>query len=204
MSIALEVSNYVGIIAFAVSGSLKAVKKGMDLLGVLVLGFVTALGGGIISDVLLGKVPPVNLTYYPYPLVAFASSLVTFFLADKIERLNHALIYADALGLSAFAVSGASLAYSVDSNFLLVISVGTITAVGGGVIRDLMANEVPMVLTREFYATAAILGSTAYFALRELGLSDAVTSTIAFSLTLALRLLAIRYRLELPRAKLGS
>jgi len=199
MNIVLTITNYIGIVAFAVSGSMKAIRKGMDLLGVIVLGFVTALGGGIISNVLLGIYPPVNLTYLPYPLTAIAAGVATFVFYRFFNNAGKPLIYADAVGLGAFSASGASLAYSVSHNPLLVTLVGAITAVGGGVVRDLLANEIPMVLTREFYATAAIIGSLTYFMLRLIGLGDSTSALVSMIATIALRFVAVRFRWELPR-----
>lgn len=201
MNLVLDVTNYIGIVAFSVSGAIKGIKKNMDLLGVLVLGFSTALGGGIIADLLLGKTPPTNLTYLPYPTVALLSSLCTFLFYKIFSHVQKPLLYADAIGLAAFAVSGSSLAYSVSENVLLVVTVGTITATGGGVIRDLLSNEVPMVLTKDFYATVAILGSLIYFSLRQLGYSDLVTSMVSFTITLVIRVMAIRNKWELPKIR---
>ncbi|WP_252896722.1 trimeric intracellular cation channel family protein [Metallosphaera hakonensis] len=109
------------------------------------------------------------------------------------------MIYADAIGLGAFASSGASLAYSVDPSPLLVIMIGTITAVGGGVIRDILSNEVPLILTREFYATSVIIGSGIYFVLRYEGMSNYYDIFISFVITTTLRIMAIKMRWELPR-----
>lgn len=201
MNLVLDVTNYIGIVAFSVSGAIKGIKKNMDLLGVLVLGFSTALGGGIIADLLLNKTPPTNLTYLPYPTVALLSSLCTFLFYKIFSHVQKPLLYADAIGLAAFAVSGSSLAYSVSENVLLVVTVGTITATGGGVVRDLLSNEVPMVLTRDFYATVAILGSLIYFSLRQLGYSDLVTSMVSFTITLVIRVMAIRNKWELPKIR---
>ena len=158
-----------------------------------------ALGGGIISNVLLGIYPPVNLTYLPYPLTAIAAGVATFVFYRFFNNVGKPLIYADAVGLGAFSASGASLAYSVSHNPLLVTLVGAITAVGGGVVRDLLANEIPMVLTREFYATAAIIGSLTYFMLRLIGLSDSTSALVSMIATIALRFIAVRFRWELPR-----
>jgi len=199
VNLVLELANYIGIIAFAISGSMKAIKKGMDLLGVLVLGFSTALGGGIIADLLLGKIPPTNLIYLPYPLTAFVSSLFTFIFYKVFSNVSKPLLYADAIGLGAFASSGASLAYSVYPSPLLVVMIGTITAVGGGVIRGLLSNEIPLVLTREFYATAAIIGSFIFFLLRYEGISEESVFFLSFLITTGLRIFAIRMRWELPK-----
>ncbi len=199
MSLALTVTNYIGIVAFAVSGSMKAIRKGMDLLGVIVLGFTTALGGGIISNVILGIYPPINLTYLPYPLTAISASLATFIFYRIFSNASKPLMYADAVGLGAFSASGASLAYSISHNPLLVVLVGSITAVGGGVVRDLLSNEVPVILTREFYASAAILGSLVYFLLRSIGINDASSALASMVVTIILRFAALRLRWELPR-----
>jgi len=199
VNLVLELANCIGIIAFAISGSMKAIKKGMDLLGVLVLGFSTALGGGITADLLLGKTPPTNLVYLPYPLTAFISSLFTFIFYKVFNNVNKPLLYADAVGLGAFASSGASLAYSVYPSPLLVVMIGTITAVGGGVIRDLLSNEIPLVLTREFYASAAIIGSFTFFILKYEGVNEEYAIFVSFVITTLLRILALRMKWELPK-----
>ncbi|MCG2889153.1 MAG: trimeric intracellular cation channel family protein [Sulfolobales archaeon] len=198
MDLLLAVTNVVGIIAFSVAGSLKAIERRMDLLGVLTLGFSTSLAGGIIADVLLGKFPPSNLTEVQYPAIAIISSAMTFAFFRKVSKLRRPLLYADALGLGAFTASGASLAYSVDPNPVLVTLVGTITAVGGGVLRDVLANEIPLVLTRDFYATAAIIGSLTYYALAYLGLFRGYLTAVVLLLTFALRVAAIRGNWRLP------
>jgi uncharacterized membrane protein YeiH len=198
LDLLLAVTNVVGIIAFSVAGSLKAIERRMDLLGVLTLGFSTSLAGGIIADVLLGKFPPSNLTEVQYPAIAIVSSALTFAFFRKVSKLRRPLLYADALGLGAFTASGASLAYSVDPNPVLVTLVGTITAVGGGVLRDVLANEVPLVLTRDFYATAAIIGSLTYYALAYLGLFRGYLTAVVLLLTFALRVAAIRRNWRLP------
>ena len=199
MNLILNLANYIGIVAFAISGSMKAIRKGMDLLGVLVLGFSTALGGGIIADLLIGKTPPTNLIYLPYPLTAFASSLFTFYFCKVFKNMSKFLLYADAIGLGAFAASGASLAYSVYPSPLLVVMIGTITAVGGGVIRDILANEIPLVLTREFYASAAIIGSFIFFLLRYEGIGEEFAILSSFIITTLLRIIALKMEWELPK-----
>ncbi|MGC9106276.1 MAG: trimeric intracellular cation channel family protein [Thermoprotei archaeon] len=198
MNWVIDVANYVGIIAFSVSGAMKAIEKRMDLLGVVTLGFATSLAGGITADVLLGMTPPRNLVELQYPLVSLTTSVLTFSFHRALKRLSRLFLYADAVGLGAFAASGASLAYSASPNPVLVVLVGAITAVGGGVVRDLLANEVPMVLTREFYASAAIIGSALYYALRELGVGQGTAVLLAFAATLGLRLMAVKFRWRLP------
>jgi uncharacterized membrane protein YeiH len=159
IALVVDALNYVGIVAFAVSGALKAGEKDMDLLGFMVLGFSTALAGGIIRDVLLGRTPPVNLTYLPYPLTAIAASLATFALYDKVNKYRDVVLYPDALGLGAFSAIGADVAFSRGLGPFGVAVMAAVTAAGGGVVRDVLAAEVPLILRREIYATAAAVGA---------------------------------------------
>lgn len=198
-SLVIDILNYVGIIAFAVSGALKAIEKDMDLLGVVVLGFSTALVGGITRDVLLGVTPPVNITYLPYPITAIVASLAALPFARYVTRGIKPFLYADALGLGAFTAIGAQVAFTHGINPLGIAMLASITAVGGGVVRDLLANEVPMVLSREVYATASIIGGFAYWPLVELLPGDA--ALIVTVLVSSIRIAAIERGWSLPRAR---
>ncbi|MCI4465065.1 MAG: trimeric intracellular cation channel family protein [Thermoproteus sp.] len=198
--LALDVLNYVGIVAFAVSGALKAGEKGMDLLGFVVLGFSTALAGGIIRDVLLDRLPPINIAYLPYQLTAISASIGTFALYDKVNRHRDVVLYPDAVGLGAFAAIGADVALRAGLNPLAVVAMAAITAAGGGVVRDVLAAEIPAVLRREIYATAAAVGGGIYMVLYySLGRGPALLGTTA--VVVALRLASLHYGWELPRVK---
>jgi uncharacterized membrane protein YeiH len=199
----VEVLNYVGIVAFAVSGALKAGEKDMDLLGFVVLGFSAALAGGIIRDVLLGRVPPTNITYLPYPLTAILASLATFFLYPQFRRYRDAVLYPDAVGLGAFSAIGADITATYcsarvgDSYWLTVAVLSALTAAGGGIVRDVLAAEIPTVLRREVYATAAATGGLVYLAALPLGRDVAMVATML--VVTAVRLLSLRRGWELPR-----
>jgi uncharacterized membrane protein YeiH len=199
----VEVLNYVGIVAFAVSGALKAGEKDMDLLGFVVLGFSTALAGGIIRDVLLGRVPPTNITYLPYPLTAILASLATFFLYPQLSRYRDAVLYPDAVGLGAFSAIGADITATYcsarvgDGCWLTVAMLSALTAAGGGIVRDVLAAEIPTVLRREVYATAAATGGLVYLAALPLGRDVAMVATIL--VVTAVRLLSLWRGWELPR-----
>ncbi|MFP3198333.1 MAG: trimeric intracellular cation channel family protein [Thermoproteus sp.] len=198
--LALDALNYVGIVAFAVSGALKAGEKGMDLLGFVVLGFSTALAGGIIRDVLLDRLPPINIAYLPYQLTAISASIATFVLYDKVNRHRDVVLYPDAVGLGAFAAIGADVALRAGLNPLAVVAMAAITAAGGGVVRDVLAAEIPAVLRREIYATAAAVGGGVYMVLYySLGRGPALLGTTAA--VVALRLASLHYGWELPRVK---
>jgi uncharacterized membrane protein YeiH len=199
----VEVLNYVGIVAFAVSGALKAGEKDMDLLGFVVLGFSAALAGGIIRDVLLGRAPPTNITYLPYPLTAILASLATFFLYPQFRRYRDAVLYPDAVGLGAFSAIGADITATYcsarvgDSYWLTVAVLSALTAAGGGIVRDVLAAEIPTVLRREVYATAAATGGLVYLAALPLGRDVAMVATML--VVTAVRLLSLRRGWELPR-----
>ncbi len=196
----IEVLNYIGIIAFAVSGALKAGEKGMDLLGFIVLGFSTALAGGIIRDVLLGRLPPVNITSVPYQLTAVAAAIATFVFYDKVSRHRDVVLYPDAVGLGAFAAIGADVAFRSGLNPLAVMAMAAVTAAGGGVVRDVLAAEIPLVLRREVYATAAAVGGGLYMILYYMfGRETALLGTAA--IVAALRLASLHYGWELPKVK---
>jgi uncharacterized membrane protein YeiH len=166
VSLLINVLNYVGIIAFATSGAFKAYEKGLDILGGIVLGSSVALAGGIIRDVLLGIFPPTNIVYLPYAVTAITASIVAYAFYPLVSRFREAFLYADAVGLGTFAAVGAEIAYQHSLNILGIILMAAITATGGGVVRDVLAGEVPVIFRRDIYATIAMLGGILYVILR--------------------------------------
>ncbi len=200
--------EYIGIIAFAISGVMVAIECRMDAFGVLVQGSVTAMGGGLIRDVILGLNPPMLFRNPSYIAVACGMSLVMFIFAWRggrmytrvyRERSMRVLDLLDALGLGTFTAVGAQTAITAGyiGNPFLLIFVGVLTGVGGGILRDVFAMRVPAVFTKRVYAVAAIVGGivyvTLYPTLHSLGATIACTATV-----LAIRLLASRYRWDLP------
>ncbi|MFP3280265.1 MAG: trimeric intracellular cation channel family protein [Vulcanisaeta sp.] len=166
VSLLINVLNYVGIIAFATSGAFKAYEKGLDILGGIVLGSSVALAGGIIRDALLGIFPPTNIVYLPYAVTAITASIVAYAFYPLVSRFREAFLYADAVGLGTFAAVGAEIAYQHSLNILGIILMAAITATGGGVVRDVLAGEVPVIFRRDIYATIAMLGGILYVILR--------------------------------------
>lgn len=211
MTILLIATELLGTVAFAVSGAMLAVKKQLDIFGILFLGVVTALGGGTIRDLLLGHTPPRMFYNIEYVLVALASALTVFL----VVRLTHGrglwsgsgtdtlLTFSDALGLGIFAVIGtqAGMTAGYGDNPFLCVFLGMVTGVGGGVLRDMMCADIPFVLRKHIYAVAAILGSSMYYLLTVLGLGTATATLVGMSSTVALRLLAWHYRWNLPKAQ---
>lgn len=192
--------DLVGVFVFALSGGLVAVKKRFDLFGVLSLALAAALGGGIVRDLLLGDTPPVGISDWRLLTAAGLGGLVTFLYQPGVERISRLVRVLDAVGLSAFAVSGSLKAVSFpDIPPTAAVLVGLITAVGGGVIRDVLAGQVPEVLRRELYALPALVGSTIVVVAAELGgLTDVVLwSAVAF--IFIVRVLAVRLDLNAPQ-----
>ncbi|GAA6525710.1 TRIC cation channel family protein [Intrasporangium sp. DVR] len=188
-----------GVFVFALSGGLVAVKKGFDLFGVLVLAVAAALGGGILRDVLIGDVPPVGISDWRLLTAAALGGLVTFVYHPGVERISRLVRALDAVGLAAFAVAGSLKAVSFGVPPIASVLVGVTTAVGGGVIRDLLAGQVPEVLRRELYAVPATVGSVVVVVAGELGaLSDWVLWG-AVALVFGLRIVAVRLDLNAPR-----
>lgn len=188
-----------GTFVFAITGAFRAVKHQLDILGVLVLSVFTGVGGGILRDVILGAYPPAVFTNEVYFLVCLAAGLLVFFTAPRIARWWNVVKVFDALGLGVFAALGALKGFEHGLGPIGVVMMGTMTAVGGGVIRDILVSEIPAVLNSDFYATAAALGALSLWAAKLAGFSDELALLIAASLTLVLRLLAMRFRLNLPR-----
>ncbi|MGP1449501.1 MAG: trimeric intracellular cation channel family protein [Wolinella sp.] len=151
--------DVIGLVAFAVSGFLVGVRKNLDILGIAIAAFSTAIGGGIVRDAISGRIPFVFREYYPTITILLAITLALLFrlhLRDQIERRSIFIIM-DAIGLVAFSIAGAMVGIEYEFNFFGVILLSFITAVGGGILRDVMVNEIPFVLTSEFYGTVAIL-----------------------------------------------
>ena len=191
--------DLIGIGVFAVSGALAAGRKRLDLLGVFVLAAVTAIGGGTVRDLLLDRQPIVWLTDTAYLGVIVAAVAVTFAFVRWRRPPLASLLVADALGLALFSVAGAQIAEAAGLPAVSVVVLGTMTGVGGGVIRDVLSAEVPFVLRRgNLYASAVILGIAVYLFLESVGVPRQAASLTGMALIGALRLAAIRWELELP------
>ncbi|MDO4809358.1 MAG: TRIC cation channel family protein [Eubacteriales bacterium] len=197
MEFVLEI---IGTIAFAISGAAVAVEKKMDIFGVAILGMTTAVGGGVVRDILLGTVPPAAFQKPVYALVAVAVSLVVFIpaIGQRIKSDNPVLLVMDTLGLAVFTAVGtrAGIPYS---NTFLALFVGVVTGVGGGVIRDLFAGNRPYIFIKHFYACASLAGSVVMVVLWPFGEKTAMIAGILVIITL--RLLAAKFRWSLPKAK---
>ncbi|GAA2447014.1 trimeric intracellular cation channel family protein [Streptomyces mauvecolor] len=194
--------DLVGIFVFAISGALLAVRKNFDVFGIAVLAEVTALGGGLFRDLIIGAVPPAafsDLGYFVTPLLA---AVLVFFLHPEVERTQTAVNVFDAAGLGLFCVTGTTKAYDYGLGLTSSAALGLATAVGGGVLRDVLANEVPSLLRwdRDLYAVPAIVGSTMIVLFIRFDLLNATTSGLAVVTAFLLRIAALKYHWRAPRA----
>lgn len=197
---ALEIADIIGIICFALSGFLIAVHYKLDILGVFIAAFLTALGGGMIRDVLANKIPYVFTTYLPVILVVCTVAIALLFKLHKIADLEGktTFIISDAIGLVSFAITGSIVAIQNEFNFLGVLILAFLTAVGGGTIRDILINRVPSILVSEFYATVALIIATSIFILELFEMRNLFTLTIVFVCGVLLRVLAYYRNWHLP------
>lgn len=202
------VLELIGVAAFAISGAMTAMEKKADMFGVIFLAVTTALGGGIIRDVLLGELPPKMFTSYTYVLVAVIASVVVFSdasiriekyrsNADKLDAVNNVF---DAVGLAVFTVSGMNMAITANGieNPFLIIAMGMVTGIGGGMLRDMMLGTMVKVMRKRIYAVASLAGGVIYYMLLRLGIGDIVSAITGMLLIFTLRVLATVFKWNLP------
>jgi uncharacterized membrane protein YeiH len=202
------VLELVGAAAFAVSGAMTGWKKRMDIFGVCIMGLTTACGGGVLRDLMLGKVPPSMFREPVYALTALLTSVLLFALAmrpaafKKARQLELLLLWADALGLGIFTAVGVEAVFAAGygANVFFAVFLGVLTGVGGGLLRDVLAGDRPYIFVRHIYACASIFGALLCALLRDLAGQRGAMLLCVFSV-LALRLLASHYRWSLPRAR---
>ncbi len=198
--ILLLIADLVGTFVFALSGATVATRKQLDLFGVLVLSFAASSAGGICRDILIGATPPAALRDWRYLAVAMGAGLITFFWAPLIERMKTPVRMFDAAGLGLFAVAGAQKAMDYGLNPVMAALLGMLTGIGGGMLRDVLLADVPMVLRADLYAIAALAGATVVVVGIALGLPSAAVMFAGALLCFVLRMLAVRRGWHLPVA----
>ena len=198
----ITILDLIGTFAFAISGATAARERGLDLFGVTALAFTVACGGGIIRDICLGAIPPAGLRNWEYLAVATIATALTVGLYPIVQRLKRPVLLFDAVGLSLFAVTGAQKALAFGINGQGAVLLGITTAIGGGVLRDILLNRVPVILEKEIYASAALIATVIVVSGSFLGwLSGEWLSIIALITCFTLRMLALRYHWNLPAAR---
>ncbi|MCS7479092.1 trimeric intracellular cation channel family protein [Umezawaea endophytica] len=196
----LIVLELVGIAVFAASGALAAVRTRLDVFGVIVLALTTALGGGVIRDVLLGVHPPSSLTKWPYLLVPAVTGLLVFWFHPQVAKLRRAVLLLDAIGLGLFVTGGTSTALALGAPPYTACLIGMTTGIGGGALRDVLLREIPLVLRREIYAVAALLGGLVVAGGSVLGLPEEPVALAGSALVVVVRLLALWRKWNAPLA----
>lgn len=193
-------ADLAGTVVFAIEGANAAISAGLDLLGVVVLSFIVALGGGMVRDLLIGATPPSAIRDWRYPTLAFIAGLVTFVFHTQVAALPALLLTTlDAAGLALFAVAGAEKALDFQISPFIATLMGAITGCGGGVLRDVLLVRVPMVLVANIYASAALLGAAVVVVGRRLGYPPAVAAVMGGLACFVLRIAAVHYNWQLPK-----
>lgn len=190
--------DILGTIAFAISGVLVAISKKMDLFGILIIAFVTAVGGGTLRDMLIGNTPVSWMKNINYTYVILATTVVTIVIKSKIDYLRTSLFLFDTIGIGLYTVVGVEKGISAGLDPIICIALGTISACFGGVIRDILCNEIPVIFRKEIYATACILGGLSYFLIRKLPLDNNLVFVIAGCVVIVTRLIAVKFKVALP------
>jgi len=191
-----------GTMAFAVTGAFKAIEHKADIVGIIILATITGVAGGTIRDVILGKDLPNSLIDPLYVIITVASAIVIFLLHSKMKKHWNVFLKFDAIGLGVFTVIGATFAYNMfGMNFLVIVLSGMLTAIGGGILRDVFVSQTPIVFVKELYASASFLGAAGFY-LVILLTNDVYAGTISgILLATGLRMIAMKYNWNLPKVK---
>lgn len=190
--------DVLGTIAFAVSGALVAINKKMDPFGVFIIAFVTAVGGGTLRDVLIGRQPVIWMNDITYIFLIGIAVIIAIIFRKKLKYLHKSLFLFDTIGLGIFTITGTEIGINAHFHPVISIALGTMTACFGGVIRDILCNEIPILFRKEIYATACILGSIAFIVLNHFNVDQTIIYVSTSFIVIGIRLVAVKYHLSLP------
>lgn len=190
--------DILGTIAFSISGVLVALNKKMDPFGIFIIAFVTAVGGGTLRDILLNETPVIWMKDMTFIYVVAITASITIIIRRKIDYLRTSLFLFDTIGIGLYTVVGVEKGINAGLHPIICIALGTMSACFGGVIRDILCNEIPIIFRKEIYATACILGGMAYFLLAGLRINGDVVFIIAGCVVIMVRLLAVKFKISLP------
>ncbi len=193
-----QIIDILGTIAFAISGVLVAMEKRLDLFGVVIVAFVTAIGGGTLRDFLIGNVPVVWMRDLTYMITILTTVVLAIVFANQLKYLRKSLFLFDTIGIGLYTMVGIEKGLQAGLLPIICIALGTITASFGGVIRDILCNEIPVIFRKEIYATACIVGGAFYFFLLLFPIPEAYAYSAGFIVVIGIRLLAVRFGIRLP------
>lgn len=194
-----EIIEVLGTIAFAISGTFTAMQRKLDPFGVLIIAFVTSIGGGTVRDLLIGDTPVAWMRDMQTCLIILFTALATMFFKTHVQKMKITLFLFDSLGLGLFTMVGLLKGIAFGLNPGICIALGTITGCFGGIIRDTLLNTIPLVFRREIYATACIIGGLLYFLLLELNVESVVAKLSVVAFIFVLRIIVVRFKLSLPK-----
>lgn len=202
MPVLIQILDLFGTMAFAVTGAFKAIEHKSDIVGIIILSTITGVAGGVIRDIIFGKFPPTVVINPLYLIVTVVTGIVIFILYPSIKIHWNLFLKFDAVGLGVFTIIGASIAYNnIGLNFLTMAFAGVLTAVGGGILRDVFVNEVPLVFVKELYASTSFIGVIILFVMLVMGISLYSATIPSILAVTSIRLLAMKYNWNLPRAR---
>jgi len=188
--------------AFAVTGAFKAIEHKADIVGIIILATITGVAGGTIRDIMLGQFPPNSLSDPSYVVITVITGIVIFFSYSNLKKHWNLFLKFDAIGVGVFTIIGATFAFHIFGlNFLAMALAGMITAIGGGILRDVFVIQVPMVFIKEFYASASFIGVTIFYLVLVVGVEFYIATILGIVVTTGLRLVAMKYNWNLPKVK---
>lgn len=193
-----NVLDLLGTIAFAISGALSAMNRRLDLFGIFIIAFVTAIGGGTVRDVLIGNTPVTWMENTIYIYIIGLVTIIAIIFREKLDHLKKSLFLFDTIGLGIFTITGVEIGIQNNLNPIISITLGAMTGTFGGVIRDILCNEIPVIFRKEIYATACIVGGLAFVILYELGMAQDVIYVLTSLTVIFIRLMAVKYHISLP------
>lgn len=197
-----SVLDIIGTVAFAISGTLTAIEKRFDIFGIAIIAGVTAIGGGTLRDMLIGNMPVTWLLHLEYLYIVIAAIVVTIFFRKGLNKLRTSLLLFDTMGIGIFTLIGIQKGLSIGLHPVVCVLLGTVTACFGGVIRDTLCNDVPIIFKKEIYATPCIVGGAVFFLVQLLGFSENTVYLSTIISIITIRLFAVRYHWSLPVVKL--
>jgi uncharacterized membrane protein YeiH len=193
-----EVLDIIGTFVFAISGALVAMRKKMDPFGIFIIGFVTAVGGGTLRDILIGHQPVGWIQNMQYVYAIILAVVLAILFRNKIKFLSKSFFLFDTIGLGIFTIIGTKEGINLNFNPIISIALGTMSGAFGGVIRDILCNEIPIIFRKEIYATASVFGGITFIILNQFNLPQNIAYFITVSMVIIIRLIAVKFHLSLP------
>ena len=195
----ISILDLIGTFTFAISGALSAAERKFDLLGALFIGFITAVGGGTVRDMLMGSTPVFWLNEISYTIVIFIAIVVALIFYNRLIKLKRALSLFDTIGIGVFTLIGIQKSLLCGISPVFAIGMGAVTAVMGGIFRDVFCNDVPLILHKEVYAMACLSGGLVYFLLDSLDINENITIFATVISVITIRLISLKYKLSIPK-----